>query len=353
MSMPAQSMRYLAMLAATIVLCVGAALAFNSLVDPLWYFSGNRFAPVNFAFNERLSKANLIEGREHEFDCVIFGDSRATLLPEQKIAGYRCFNFAFSSGVVGEFVDYANWLKSRGFAPRLVIVGVSAGDFRKSVSSRNTPDFVREGQNPPSPLIAYASLDVLAMSWRTLFGSSPIDREYDRDFHCRVAVTMPYDPRKPIRDLYSGPFDNREPLDKYRELRGIFPEARFVGYAPPLSAWAIAEYARIGWLKSYTKALNEAATVFDQFEDYSVPSEITLDPANTYDGTHYSETVNATIAATLLDGTTIEALNLTALSDAATLAAYQTRLKDYSNALEDGVSAQSAMPSPASTPRAQ
>ncbi|HEY4343396.1 MAG TPA: hypothetical protein VGN05_03545 [Parvibaculum sp.] len=336
MTMPAQAMRYLGMLAATAAVCLALALAVNAAVDPLWYFSGNRLGPVNYAFNERLSKANLIAGHEHEYDCVIFGDSRVTLLPEQKIAGYRCFNFAFSSGVVTEFIDYANWLKARGFAPKLIIVGVSAGDFRKRKMPHNVPDFVRAGDNPPSPFIEYLSLDVLAMSWRSLFDSSPIDRSYDRDFRCQVAVTTPYDPKRPIRDLYSGPFDEREPLTLYGKLRAVFPQAHYVGYAPPISAWAVSEYARIGWLPSYTRAFDDASSVFDRFVDYSLPSKITIDPANTYDGTHYSEDVNSLIAASLPDGPAAAGLDLTALSNMQILDAYRARLREYSSALAAG-----------------
>lgn len=351
--MPNQAMCYLAMLAATAAFCLCMALVFNSLVDPLWYFSGNRFGPVNFAFNERLSKANRIVGHEGDYDCVIFGDSRATLLPEQKINGYRCFNFAFSSGVVSEFIDYANWLKGRGFSPRLVIVGVSAGDFRKRQMPRNVPDFVREGHNPPSPFIEYLSLDVLAMSWRTLFGTTPIDRNYTRDFRCQVAVTIPYDPRKPVRDLYSGPFDERGPLALYRDLRAVFPQARFIGYAPPLSAWAVAEYERIGWLPSYTQALGDTAAVFDRFTDYSVPSDMTLDPRNTYDGTHYSEAVNAGIAASVIEGPVSLALDLKALSHREILEAYRARLKQYLSALAAGAAGQPDEQGPAPTSHAQ
>lgn len=333
MTIPAQAMRYLAAVASTAAFCLAIALAFNMVVDPLWYFSGNRLGAVNYAFNERLSKANLIDGHERDYDCVIFGDSRATLLPEQKIGGYRCFNFAFSSGVVSEFIDYANWLKQRGFTPKLIVVGVSAGDFRERRMPHNVPDFVREGGSPPSPLIEYLSFDVLGMSWRTLFGSSPIDRSYDRDFHCQVAVSMRYNPRKPIRDLYSGPFDWREPLTLYGKLRSIFPHARYIGYAPPISAWAIAEYAHINWLRSYTQALGDASTVFDRFLDFSIPSDITIEPVNTYDGTHYSQDVNALIAATLPDGSVSQGLDLTSLSSEQILAAYRARLKRYSSEL--------------------
>ncbi len=323
------AMRYLATLVSTAILCCLTVLAFNASVDPLWYFSGNRFKPVNFAFNERLSKANLIADHEGEYDCVIFGDSRVTLLPEGDIKDYHCFNFAISAGAVNEFVDYANWLKGRGFTPRLVIVGVSAGDFRPRKAPRNVPDFIKSGGNPTSPYIKYLSLDVLGMSWRTLFGKSPIDRVYDRDFQSVVAVTDTYDPKKPIRDIHAGPFDNREPMEKYRELRSIFPDALYVGYTPPISAWAIADYESIDWLKSYTRAIHDVSEVFDRFVDASVPSPATVDPTNTYDGTHYARSVNADIAASLIAGSVAPSLDVKSMSAADMLDAYRQRLNAF------------------------
>ena len=334
MKMSATASSYLFMLFGTLALCCALAFAFNALVDPLWYFGGNKLAPVNFAFNERLSKPNLIVGHEDEYDCVIFGDSRVTLLPEYKISGHRCFNFAFSSGAPLEFVDYAEWLKARGFAPKLVIVGLSAGDFRSIPPARNVPDFIKEKAAPESPFLAYMSLDVLAMSRRTLFGKSPLDRVYDADFRCRAAfVSRHYDPRVPIRDLHTGPFDNRAPIATYEKLKSVFPDAKFVGYASPLSAWAIAEYEKMGWLASYTNALHDAAKVFDRFTDYSVPSAMTADPAMTYDGTHYSEVANGKIAATLLEGGADEALDLKAMTGEEMLAAYRSQLARYAGKL--------------------
>ncbi|MDO8287732.1 MAG: hypothetical protein Q7T44_00790 [Parvibaculum sp.] len=330
--------RYLTTVTATTLLCLAAAFTFNALVDPLWYYSGNRFAPINFAFNERLSKVNLIAGRESEYDCVIFGDSRVTLLPADRIADYKCFNFAFSAGAVNEFVAYSKWLQTRGFAPKLVIVGVSAGDFRRRTPPRNIPEIISENRNPTPAIIKYLSLDVIGMSWRTLFGTTPIDRIYNRDFQCLVAVTTPYDTRKPIRDIHSGPFDTREPLDQYRALREIFPSAKFVGYTPPISAWAIADYAKINWLESYVHALIDAASVFDAFVDASVPSDITVEPANTYDGTHYSSGVNAEIASKLLSNATAPALNLKGMDIEGVLSVYHERLKTYSNVIAAGES---------------
>lgn len=328
--------RYLAIITATVLTCLAAAFTFNALVDPLWYYSGNRFAPVNFAFNERLSKVNLIVGHESEYDCVIFGDSRVTLLPADKIAGYKCFNFAFSAGAVNEFVAYSKWLKKRGFNPKLVIVGVSAGDFRKRTPPHNIPDIISENRDPVPAAIKYLSLDVIGMSWRTLFGTTPIDRVYNREFQCLVAVATHYDTGKPIRDIHSGPFDAREPLDQYRSIHKIFSSARFVGYAPPISAWAIADYAKINWLESYVRALVNAASVFDTFTDASVPSEITIEPANTYDGTHYSSEVNADIASKLLSNTVAPSLDLKNMNVKEVLAVYRKRLNTYSDAIAAG-----------------
>jgi hypothetical protein len=334
MTMQVRSLSYLAILALTVALCLGAVLALNRLVDPLWYFGGNRLGAVNFAFNERVSKVNLFLRNEKGYDCVIFGDSRVTLLPEQAISGYRCFNFAFSAGNVEEFIAYAEYLRKREFSPRLVIVGVSAGDFRKYRFPYNVPSFVTAGEAPASPWIAYLSLDALRMSLRSLAGDTPLDRVYDVDFHCRAADRSAiYDPRIPIRNLRSGPFPETGRVELYRKLGAIFPQAHFIGYAPPLSAWALKEYESIGWLESYVGALHEAADAFERFADYSAPSAMTADAASTYDGTHYAETANAVIAANLPDGLSAEALDLKVLPEAEALAAYRSRLAHYADRL--------------------
>src|ERR1700730_73349 len=94
--------RYLAMLLGAVAVVAGACLAANALVDPLWYFAGNVVTGVNYAFNERLAKVNRLLPRLEQYDCLILGSSTSALLPERQIAGQRCFNLGFSSGVVPE-----------------------------------------------------------------------------------------------------------------------------------------------------------------------------------------------------------------------------------------------------------
>lgn len=53
---------------------------FNYIIDPLWYDEGNRITGKNFAFNERVSKTNLFLQDKEQYDCLILGNSRVTLL---------------------------------------------------------------------------------------------------------------------------------------------------------------------------------------------------------------------------------------------------------------------------------
>ncbi|MBO6679119.1 hypothetical protein [Parvibaculum sp.] len=329
---------YLAAIAATVIACAVAVFAANAMVDPMWYFGGNKLGTVNYAFNERLSKVNLFEANDGEYDCVIFGDSRVTLLPQDEIEGYRCFNFAFSAGKAQEAVAYAQYLRGKGFRPDLVIMGVPGAAFRERIGGTNIPSFIRDETAPKSAYLTYLSFDTLSMSEQTLFGESPLDRVYTRNFKCRVAPGAPeYDPSVPIRDLMAGRFTGSHRVKFYDELREIFPEAELVGYVPPISAWAIDAYAKAGWLEDYTKALHLASQKFDRFVDFGVPSALTIDTANTYDGTHYSEPANSIIAASLLAEKHGDALDLKQLSAKEMLTIYRKRLERYRPELEAGL----------------
>ncbi|MDP1628074.1 MAG: hypothetical protein Q8L94_13205 [Parvibaculum sp.] len=338
MNMSKYAPAYLATIFATVVVCGLLAFGFNAAVDPMWYFGGNKLGTVNYAFNERLSKTNRFLADPERYDCLIFGDSRVTLLPEDKIEGYRCFNFAFSAGKAEEAVAFARYVGARGFKPRLVIMGVPAAAFRERIGGVNIPPFIKEGGAPKSPFLTYLSLDAVSMSKQTLFGVSPLDRVYDRNFNCNVAPGAPaYDPRVPLRDLMAGKFNAPQRVRFYDDMRKIFPDAELVGYVPPISAWAIKSYDDAGWLGDYVHVLHAASEKFDRFLDYGVPSALTIDTANTYDGTHYSEPANAAVARSLLSGGLPDTLNVKALSSRQMGDIYRQRLGSYNSELRAGL----------------
>src|SRR5438046_10547431 len=96
---------FIAALVGTAGVIIAACFTVNCLVDPLWYLRGNILTEINYPFNERLSKLIYFLPRMQNYDCVIFGTSRATLLAEHKIEGYHCYNMAFAAGQRSEYLD--------------------------------------------------------------------------------------------------------------------------------------------------------------------------------------------------------------------------------------------------------
>src|SRR6516164_481965 len=290
-------------LLATVGVIVAACFAVNCLVDPLWYLKGNVLTGVNYAFNERLAGIVRFLPRLADYDCVIFGTSRASLLPEEKIAGYRCYNLSFSDGNAPEYVLYAKYLRERGFAPRLLIVDVKRAEFVGPEQAVEVPDFIRSGAAPPSILASYLSLDALDFSIRTLRGDAPHHRYYDAAFRAELEVRSKrhrYDPKGPIKPQ-PPPFDvHAERGAPYVELRSLFPEARAIGYIPPESAWRIAAFSLTGGLDAYLTAIGQVAAAYDEFLDFSIPSALTEGKEGTYDGSHYSRAANARVLAGLM-----------------------------------------------------
>src|SRR5260370_29038266 len=122
---------FIAWLVATAGLIVVACFTVNCLVDPLWYLSGNILTNINYSFNERLSKLNRLLPHLRDYDCVIFGTSRATLLPEDKADGYRCFNLAFSDGQATDHLLYPHYFPLLDFPPPFILAVVPPSHFSR------------------------------------------------------------------------------------------------------------------------------------------------------------------------------------------------------------------------------
>lgn len=295
--------RYLMMLLGAVAVIAGACLATNVLVDPLWYFNGNVVTGVNYAFNERLAKVNRLLPRLSQYDCLILGSSTAALLPERRIEGRRCFNLGFSSGGVSELLLYAKYLRARGFRPKLLIVGVDEFDFEGQATAPNVPDFIIRGEDPPAFWRTYLSLDALDFSYRTLRGDYPNHRLFGRDFQSHIIPRRrTYKPPAQLAAQAEPPEFHPERAEMYLELRRLFPEAQALGFVAPTAAWTIAQLKLDGRLDAYLEALRRVSTAFDEFLDFSIPSEITISTTDTFDGLHYVDAVNEHTVAALLSG---------------------------------------------------
>lgn len=290
---------YLGAVVVTLAAATTGVLSVNLMVDPFWFFGGNKVFPRNLPFNERASKTNVFLKSPRQYDCLILGSSRVTLLDESRIDGHRCFNFAFSNGSVREFAEFAEYARARGMAPRRVIVGINEEQFWPIAFKSDTPDFVHELTDPPGWGSVYFSLRALDFSLRTLLRQYPLVRYYDRSLRAdTLPGTPPFDPGRLASEGPPQPFDVRsKPL--FRRLLAVFPDAEYIGYAPPLSVWWVKRFEDAGGLDDYVAAVYEVSRMFHRFYDFSIPSTVTSDRANTYDGEHFFRPVNAMVAGVL------------------------------------------------------
>ncbi|MHA1600111.1 MAG: hypothetical protein ACTSW2_04730 [Alphaproteobacteria bacterium] len=305
-------------------------LAINTAVDPLWYWRGNIVTGENFAFNERFAKLNRFLRTVDRYDCVIFGSSRATLLDQTRITDYRCANLAFASGVVSEFVATARYIKAQGFSPKLVIVGIDAFNYWRSMNP-NLTDFVKRGQPPPGWIPTYLTASALNFSLRTLSGVSPIARAYDANFIGMPDKDAPIY-RPPSRDemvAKAWKFDASR-KEMFFALREVFPEARYIGYVPPTSAWhTVQELHLTGYTGRYLEAMKSIADRFDVLYDFSVPSKLTMQPENTYDGSHFRAAVNASIVDALQDRSSNFGINVRSITVAEYARIYNDAIDEF------------------------
>jgi hypothetical protein len=292
---------YFAMLFGSASLVAILCLAVNILVDPLWYVRGNVITHVNYAFNERTAKMVRFLPRMTDYDCVLIGSSHTALLHEHQITDHRCFNLGFSHGRVGEFLPYAKYLRERGFRPSLIVINVDLYDFLDPPDALTVPSFIRSISDPPSILRTYLSLDALNFSSRTLLGSFPNHLVYDADKQMHIIPKAhAYRPPRHLIPRLKPPAFHSELAGSFIELRRAFPEARAIGWLPPISAWTIAQLKLDGSLTCYLDASQSISQGYDEFLDFSIPSEITAGTANTFDGLHYVDDVNDRVLAALM-----------------------------------------------------
>lgn len=274
---------------------ISGSAGLNALVDPLWYGKGNQLDDYNFYFNERVSKTNLfLQSNPEDYDCLIIGSSRVTSLRPSSFEAHNCFNFAFDGGKIEDYVAYAAFAREKGLNPDIIYVGVDALNFWESRLPPNLPE-------EPQPMYqAYLSADVLLFSVKTLLKRSPSPRYYDTDFEGEIVEGLP--PYRPyfMKSYRSTPKLAPERVAMFEDLREVFPEAKYVGFVPPVSAWNLvnAIYGP-GFMESYFDSQYQVSGLFDEMYDFSSPSYVTKDPANSYDSGHYYANVQTMIADTL------------------------------------------------------
>jgi hypothetical protein len=330
--------RYLVIVALTIAVLTGGVLAVNFIVDPLWFYQGNRLADYNHHFNERYSKLNVFLQDPEKYDCLILGSSTATLLNGKKIDGYTCHNVSFSRARLKEYTDYLRFMKQYMNGVKLVVVGFDGYLLvdKGSEEDQRTPAFLKNNGPLPSAFRAYIGLGPFTASIKNLLNYTVSGRYYDKSFSARLNPSAGrYRPEDEgfdanFQQRFShalGKFDT-DKLRHIRELRALAPDAKFVAYVPPIAAQYIAYLKLEKKLNGYLEAMYRSAEEFDAFYDFTVPSDFTKNPSNTNDGMHYTREINDEIAATIVDGNARFGIDV----KNAALADYRRKMVEATNA---------------------
>lgn len=271
--------------------------AINYIVDPLWYYQGNKITKVNMIYDEKLTKTNLyLTTQNHNYDCFIFGSSRTTLLSSNSLSKNKCFNYSFSGGLIEEFVKYAEFIKKKGANPKKIYLGIDHYNFDPKKKVKH--NFV---VNKPKSIYQYYlfSSDILNLSLRTILRDWNRSMFYDRKFQVKMFVhARKYKPQ--FSKVESKETCNLYRLKFYKKLRNIFPEAEFISYVPPISGWYLVNnsYSR-GLMNCQLQGIHQASHFFDAMYDFSYSSSVTNNTENTYNGSHFYPEVNDRIAAIL------------------------------------------------------
>ncbi len=326
------STRYLAIVTLIAAAMLGGLGLLNYVVDPLWFFGGNKLQPRNFPFDERTARVARFMASDRDFDCYIFGASRVSMMNEHAVAGHNCFMVSFENASPTELVAYAKYLKAHARRePDLVIVGVDDFDFIDQADAFNLPNDVFNNEIP-HVWEYYFSEDVATWSVKTLFDLSPKARYYGGDLTGQIradAGSMPILRMK----LKPGQKWNMslKSVGFYAKFRQIYPKAHLVAYATPVAAFKIAHFKQSGLLPFYLTALQKTSAEFDEMYDFSIPSPITSNPKLTYDGSHYQPSVSDTIAKALQSHTPSFGVKITGRSLEEISQLYEERLALYAS----------------------
>ena len=277
--------------------------AFNCLIDPLWFFGGNRLQARNFTYNERISKSVWLDRHHPTLDCLILGSSRASLIDTRDIPNSRCFNYSVGGGTLADSLHLARFAGQK--IDGLTTVFVAVEDFnwiRPSALDLKNPSRFSQGIHAKlSPFSHYFGLSALWMSVRTLLDSSPSPRYYGRDFSIQVRAGTPAMadgvPRNVLPVLQLSEAQIKKNISAVSEaiqgIRAVFPRCRLVGFVPFTSKEIIAaNLDRVG-VDRYMEAQISLAAGFDDFYDFSIISNVTTDLDAAYDGDHYFPKTNA------------------------------------------------------------
>lgn len=263
----------------------------NCVIDPLWYFKGNKISNINYVYNERLTKFNnfYYNDDNKNKDCLIFGSSISTTINEKNFIKNSCYNFSFSAGAIEEYVLYLNYLKFIGYLPKKIYIELPI--FMKDEKIKIYKKFINENLN--SEIVAF----IPPVASESLLEQYNLIKYNEKK---KVSINVPsfieyQNPPDKFWDHYftfNSFIFSIKSLFKISNYTNAYNE-NFVGFVRKSKSNFNKNFKKIKFNKNDLEAiiLNRKLllNIFDEVYDFSVPNKKINDSINTYDGSHYYE----------------------------------------------------------------
>ena len=140
----------------------------------------------------------------------------------------------------------------------------------------------------------YLSLKCLIFSLKSIFDIPHLLNGYDKNFEPFVFkdkaqryknyINLPLKKEGDNENFFSN-------TETYQKLRDLYPSTKFIGFIHPFHPKYPINRFQSNRINNFIFTAHSISKNFDRFYDFSLPSEINSNPANTYDGSHYYSNV--------------------------------------------------------------
>ncbi len=277
----------------------------NYVMDSYWTFDHeNRFNQMQTGSNERQQKTNYIYFHPFDYNALLLGSSRTTLINQNDFEGLKVFNYAVSMMMPQEYKEYIEFAKKRkGGEFEYIILALDFFGTNKLQKAENPKPII---ENTTSPFYRYKllfSIDALknsAANIRRYITGKKYRRSYDRH---NVATTDPLTPqqakaiierRKHWEERYAYNENYKNILE---DLKKSNPKSKFIVFTTPVSSHLFKLMINEGHLKEYERWLKELVEVFGKVTNFMTENSITKDYVHNFvDTNHFYPRIGKMIA---------------------------------------------------------
>ncbi len=279
----------------------------NYVMDSYWTFDHeNIFNQMQTGANERQQKTNYIYFHKFDYDSLLLGSSRTTLINQNDFnPPLKVFNYAVSLMMPKEYEPYIDFAKKvKGGEFEYIILALDFFGTNKYENSNVNPE--RIIKNTTSFLYRWKllfSIDALRNSianLRRFITGKKYRRSYNRH---NVATTDILDPKFAKKFIERRNYwEKKYAYDEnytniLKNLKKKNPHSKFIVFTTPVSAHMFRLMINEGRIKDYERWLRELVEIFGKVTNFMTENSITNDYAHNYlDSNHFYPRIGTLIA---------------------------------------------------------